>query len=1038
MSIRIIYLVVFLGVGQILCAQSNAFMSSRTNSPHFYEFSETNKIIEYEPSPAFKPLVYLSLQNLVAEHNGTPQFIDMGYGVHDAKNGELIPGTDGIVPAQGKLLTLQVSDSVFHLIHVWSVPQEQNFLIQNNVLEPAGLESTFLDTITLGVYAHHLVVGKGGIRFLAKNIKITESNELLQVIDVKRISDYKYLILTSGDRFYHTTEYSTDSFNAAYMYTYDTNGLVLRDSLVLPLNLFSYPPPWPEDSIRSYGGGGGTGELSFNCDKLFFTSSADITGKYIGKTVALQRIEWLIDIDTLTYTFTSVNEVNNFVSMDLVNLQRTGSYRANGSLLGWEFSPNDSILYLGEHYRVVKEGKLVGPKEYSLIKAWRYREEPRSDAITVDSLSYDRENRYQGNHRGSPSVLSLTPWGGIGLGNDKSFLVDSKVEILNTYDVFANANNPRPFGFNTRIINEWNRKDGEHGLRYVGLNIYQFIKLKKEIVYDCEARVQIENKSDLSGGMSSFTWYFTREDGGTDTINGFEPNITYVKSGDYPFKCYGYSPKGKGYGEWYIDTLKIRIPEKPVAAFRATDTVVCAFSKAEFINQSTTDTIHPTNGEKWVWTFGDGETQTVILPFGEDRGGASHVSHIYKAPGTYTVSLFYSNGFCDSTLTKNQYITVVDAPAPGFSIDNNRGCSPFTVNVTDTVTKNTVKKEIIYGDGTRDSFFAVSLPPWGRAGVGAIPHQYTQPGNYWLVQRLYGYTGCITQLDSVRIYVTPGFTEADTSHITNATYQDVPAHPVVPEIITVNWPCLLEGADVSYHLYRNNQKIAELDSQLCIYGQIVYLDSLEQASKSPLTYTVRVIDSCGTATQVGRVGQPVHVSGKIVGNNELSIITYTAYQDWNVGESELRYELQTENNLGGWETINDPTGTAAYSDQQFLDITKEGIQLEKCYRVIANGTNQTSISNILCLPYTPVIFLPTAFSPNGDNLNDVYRPVTFGIEHYQMKIYNRYGEKIAEFTEQDGGWQAIDAPLGAYMVTIRAKGTDNEWYTLKQTVTVVR
>jgi hypothetical protein len=68
----------------------------------------------------------------------------------------------------------------------------------------------------------------------------------------------------------------------------------------------------------------------------------------------------------------------------------------------------------------------------------------------------------------------------------------------------------------------------------------------------------------------------------------------------------------------------------------------------------------------------------------------------------------------------------------------------------------------------------------------------------------------------------------------------------------------------------------------------------------------------------------------------------------------------------------------------------------------------------------------------------VYRPVTFGIEHYEVDIYNRYGQKIKHFTEKEAGWAAADAPTGAYMVTIRAKGTDNEWYNLKSTVTVLR
>ena len=91
-------------------------------------------------------------------------------------------------------------------------------------------------------------------------------------------------------------------------------------------------------------------------------------------------------------------------------------------------------------------------------------------------------------------------------------------------------------------------------------------------------------------------------------------------------------------------------------------------------------------------------------------------------------------------------------------------------------------------------------------------------------------------------------------------------------------------------------------------------------------------------------------------------------------------------------------------------------------------------NNVLCLPYKPTVFIPTAFTPNGDNLNDVYRPVTFGIEQYQMRIYNRYGQLIADQDQTSSGWDAADAPMEAYMVTVRAKGT----YNLKQTVTVVR
>jgi len=97
---------------------------------------------------------------------------------------------------------------------------------------------------------------------------------------------------------------------------------------------------------------------------------------------------------------------------------------------------------------------------------------------------------------------------------------------------------------------------------------------------------------------------------------------------------------------------------------------------------------------------------------------------------------------------------------------------------------------------------------------------------------------------------------------------------------------------------------------------------------------------------------------------QLSIIRYTAYQDWNVGAAELSYDLQTEAVLGDWKTLKQENSTAEYRDYQFLDATKAGIQLEKCYRVITRlGGSKSTISNILCLPYSPVIFIPTAFCP---------------------------------------------------------------------------
>ena len=50
-------------------------------------------------------------------------------------------------------------------------------------------------------------------------------------------------------------------------------------------------------------------------------------------------------------------------------------------------------------------------------------------------------------------------------------------------------------------------------------------------------------------------------------------------------------------------------------------------------------------------------------------------------------------------------------------------------------------------------------------------------------------------------------------------------------------------------------------------------------------------------------------------------------------------------------------------------------------------------------------FLPTAFSPNGDGKNDVLRPYVGGrILHYQLAIFNRWGQLVFRSSDPLQGW----------------------------------
>lgn len=73
---------------------------------------------------------------------------------------------------------------------------------------------------------------------------------------------------------------------------------------------------------------------------------------------------------------------------------------------------------------------------------------------------------------------------------------------------------------------------------------------------------------------------------------------------------------------------------------------------------------------------------------------------------------------------------------------------------------------------------------------------------------------------------------------------------------------------------------------------------------------------------------------------------------------------------------------------------------------------------------TDNIYVPSAFTPNGDGLNDIFRPLGTAIERLDyFRIYNRYGELIFETNNLSKGWD------GTYKG--KDQKTDNYIWTLK-------
>ena len=53
------------------------------------------------------------------------------------------------------------------------------------------------------------------------------------------------------------------------------------------------------------------------------------------------------------------------------------------------------------------------------------------------------------------------------------------------------------------------------------------------------------------------------------------------------------------------------------------------------------------------------------------------------------------------------------------------------------------------------------------------------------------------------------------------------------------------------------------------------------------------------------------------------------------------------------------------------------------------------------------VFVPTAFTPNGDGLNDYFGPLGKVPDDFSMQIFNRYGEMVFKSSSMNSRWNGI-------------------------------
>jgi gliding motility-associated-like protein len=189
----------------------------------------------------------------------------------------------------------------------------------------------------------------------------------------------------------------------------------------------------------------------------------------------------------------------------------------------------------------------------------------------------------------------------------------------------------------------------------------------------------------------------------------------------------------------------------------------------------------------------------------------------------------------------------------------------------------------------------------------------------------------------------------------------------------------------------------------------------------------------------------VHVSNDCFSDDTTLTVHIHQLPPANAGPDDTIYRNQSTTLTGSggvsytWYPnigLNDPsnytTVASPYNTQQYILWVTDDFGCVNTDTVVVNVVVNT------------LILIPTAFSPNGDGTNDIFRIAKWlNLDKVlEFSVWNRWGEKIWETNDKNGGWDGTfngrPEPMAVYVWQL--KGTDFDGNTLVRsgTVTLLR
>ena len=347
----------------------------------------------------------------------------------------------------------------------------------------------------------------------------------------------------------------------------------------------------------------------------------------------------------------------------------------------------------------------------------------------------------------------------------------------------------------------------------------------------------------------------------------------------------------------------------------------------------------------------------------------------------------------------------------------------------------------------------------GSSGALAYVHNNV-PLQTTLRYRIVALGGANQQSASNEVEMTFDYQDAPATPVLEAALVRTDLAPGVPVEVRVNVGEGYQGHE--YELQRLNKDTDSwtgLERKGTANPEVIFTDYDVDTDEFSYRYRIAVYNECEQLVSQSQEAETMLLQG--FRNDELGMqrhnLSWSHYDGFPFGVDRYEVLVKTTADPSNYgQPLETMDANRSNFNRNVSDMTGDPGLF--CYQIIAvevdpEGDLEAASSNWLCLVEEPVVWLPNAFTPNGDDLNDWY-PWTAdtpnvgfigdapeGSSNFRLSIFNRWGNVVYETdsigTPWDGKVNGKLVPNGVYMVKCQYLDGIGTWHSQHQSLTVL-